>query len=126
MKMGLPEILQRNTGKNLTFTTELAAAVSASRLSLIAVGTPTSEGEIDLSQVETAARPNRACASRDEPTDIRSCSRARASQARLAPWSRRSCKAESGKTEGTEVGFGANPEFLTEGQAVRTSWSQTA
>jgi UDPglucose 6-dehydrogenase/GDP-mannose 6-dehydrogenase len=25
---------------------------------------------------------------------------------------------ESGKTEGSEVGFGANPEFLTEGQAV--------
>jgi UDPglucose 6-dehydrogenase/GDP-mannose 6-dehydrogenase len=114
---GLPEILRRNIGRNLTFTTDLAEAVSTSRLSLIAVGTPTSDGEIDLSQVETAARQVgqalRNATNRHTVVLKSTC----------VPGTTRSVvasivKAESGKAEGNEVGFGANPEFLTEGQAV--------
>jgi len=114
---GLPEILQRNIGKTLSFTTDLEAAVGQSRLTLIAVGTPTHEGEIDLSQVETASRQiGQALRTATERHTV-------ILKSTCVPGTTRSVVAkivleESGKTEGSEVGFGANPEFLTEGQAV--------
>ena len=114
---GLPEILERNIGKTLSFTTDLADAVGQSRLTLIAVGTPTHEGEIDLSQVETASRQiGQALRDATERHTV-------ILKSTCVPGTTRSVvakivKAESGKAEGSEVGFGANPEFLTEGQAV--------
>ncbi|MGB5813198.1 MAG: UDP-glucose/GDP-mannose dehydrogenase family protein [Polyangiales bacterium] len=114
---GLPEILERNNGKTLNFTTDLAGAVSASQLTLIAVGTPTHDGEIDLSQVRTASRQigQALCNATNRHTVIL--------KSTCVPGTTRDVvadiiKTESGKTEGPEVGFGANPEFLTEGQAV--------
>lgn len=48
----LPELLARHGGKKITFTTELAPSVRASRVVFIAVGTPQSEaGHADLSYV---------------------------------------------------------------------------
>ncbi|MDH3202968.1 MAG: UDP-glucose/GDP-mannose dehydrogenase family protein [Myxococcales bacterium] len=114
---GLPEILERNVGKTLSFTTDLGGAVTASRLTLIAVGTPTHDGEIDLSQVRTASRQiGQALRNATERHTI-------ILKSTCVPGTTRSVvadiiKAESGKAEGPEVGFGANPEFLTEGQAV--------
>jgi UDPglucose 6-dehydrogenase len=56
----LPELLTRNHGRaesRLAFTTNLAAAVRASRVVFIAVGTPPSEnGEHDLSWLEAVCR----------------------------------------------------------------------
>jgi UDPglucose 6-dehydrogenase len=53
---GLEDLLKRNVGKRLRATTELRAAVLNSDLSIIAVGTPFNGAEIDLSQIEAAAR----------------------------------------------------------------------
>jgi len=114
---GLPEILQRNVGKTLSFTTDLAAAVGRSRLTLIAVGTPTHDGEIDLSQVRTASKQiGQALRDATERHTV-------ILKSTCVPGTTRSVvakivKTESGKSEGSEIGFGANPEFLTEGQAV--------
>ncbi len=114
---GLPEVLERTIGKTLSFTTDLAGAVRQSRLTLIAVGTPTHEGEIDLSQVRTASKQiGQALRDTKERHTV-------ILKSTCVPGTTRSVvaeivKAESGKAEGSEVGFGANPEFLTEGQAV--------
>jgi UDPglucose 6-dehydrogenase len=53
----LPELLQRHRGHRLTFSDDLQAAVRASAVVFIAVGTPpTDQGEADLSYVESVAR----------------------------------------------------------------------
>ncbi len=53
----LPELLQRHNGRRLRFSAHPRAAVSASDVVFLAVGTPQSEsGEADLSQVEAVAR----------------------------------------------------------------------
>jgi UDPglucose 6-dehydrogenase len=53
----LPELLLRHRDHNLTFSDDLAAAVSASDAIFVAVGTPpTEQGEADLSYVESVAR----------------------------------------------------------------------
>ncbi len=54
---GLPELIDRNLReRRLSFTTDLAAAVRASSVLFIAVGTPQTGGEPDLSQVASVAR----------------------------------------------------------------------
>ena len=53
---GLPELLARHAGRGLRATTDLAAAVRGSEITLIAVGTPFRGDAIDLSFVEAAAR----------------------------------------------------------------------
>src|SRR6202142_1675752 len=53
----LPELLDRHRGRRLTFSDDLQAAVRASAVVFIAVGTPpTDKGEADLSYVESVAR----------------------------------------------------------------------
>src|SRR6476620_1700130 len=52
---GLPELLQRNLGRTLRASTDLAGAVADTELTFIAVGTPASGGKIDLKSVEAAA-----------------------------------------------------------------------
>jgi UDPglucose 6-dehydrogenase len=53
----LPELLQRHQGSRLGFSDDLPAAVRASSVVFIAVGTPpTDQGEADLSYVESVAR----------------------------------------------------------------------
>src|SRR5262245_48237772 len=53
---GLEDLLRKHVGKALDATTDLAAAVAATDLTLIAVGTPFNGQEIDLTAVLTAAR----------------------------------------------------------------------
>jgi len=54
---GLEEIIRRNQGKRLFFTTDLAHAVRESDFIFIAVGTPPKpNGEADISNVQTVAR----------------------------------------------------------------------
>ncbi len=53
---GLPELLERNLRNGrLRFTTDLAAAVRASSVLFIAVGTPQTGGEPDLTEVDALA-----------------------------------------------------------------------
>ena len=54
---GLAEIIKRNRGSRLSFTSDLAKAVQASDLIFIAVGTPPGKsGEVDITNVKAVAR----------------------------------------------------------------------
>ena len=52
---GLDDLLQRNIGKRLSATTDLAAAVAGTSLTIIAVGTPFDGSAIDISYIEAAS-----------------------------------------------------------------------
>jgi UDPglucose 6-dehydrogenase len=114
---GLPELLQRNSGGRLRAVTNLAEAVAATELTFIAVGTPTSAGQIDLKYIEAAA------------SEIGAALRQKTSyhtvivKSTVLPGTtvgpvRAALESSSGKTAGQGFGLGMNPEFLTEGTAV--------
>lgn len=114
---GLPELLARVVGKNLTATTDLAAAVADSEVTFIAVGTPAAQGRIDLSYVERAA------------AEIGAALRSKSAyhvvvvKSTVVPGTtsgvvRAALERASGKHAGEHFGLGMNPEFLTEGTAV--------
>jgi UDPglucose 6-dehydrogenase/GDP-mannose 6-dehydrogenase len=114
---GLPELLQRHAGQGLRATADLAAAVAATELTFIAVGTPSAEGRIDLQYLEHAAAGIGAA--------LRDCSRYHTVivKSTVIPGTttgvvRRALEAASGKQAGRDFGLGMNPEFLTEGTAV--------
>lgn len=114
---GLPELLQRNSGKNLRASTDLAAAVAMTELTFIAVGTPAAGGKIDLKYVEAAA------------SEIGGALRRKTGyhtvivKSTVIPGTtsgivRKALESASGKIAGPGFGLGMNPEFLTEGTAV--------
>jgi UDPglucose 6-dehydrogenase/GDP-mannose 6-dehydrogenase len=114
---GLPELLKRNSGKRLSATTDLAAAVAETDITFIAVGTPASGGKIDLKYVETAA------------SEIGAALRNKSSYSTVIVKStvipgttlgvvKTAIEKASGKIAGQDFGLGMNPEFLTEGTAV--------
>jgi len=116
-EIGLPELLARNIGKRLSATTDLAAAVVASDITFIAVGTPATDGRIDLHFVEKAA------------ADVGQALRAKRGYHTLVVKStvipgttdrvvRQVAERASGKRAGVDFGLGMNPEFLTEGRAI--------
>lgn len=116
-EQGLPELLEKHAGSRLRATTDLAAAVAETDITFIAVGTPASQGRIDLSYVEAAA------------TEIGRALGAKASYSTVIVKStvipgttvgvvRSAIEKASGKTAGQDFGLGMNPEFLTEGTAV--------
>jgi len=110
-------LLVRTAGRNLRASTDLAAAVAATQLTFIAVGTPAHDGKIDLRQVEAAA------------AEIGTALREKASRhtvivkSTVVPGTtvgviRGALERASGKRAGNGFGLGMNPEFLTEGTAV--------
>jgi UDPglucose 6-dehydrogenase len=114
---GLPELLQRNSGRRLCAVTNLARAVAATELTFIAVGTPTSGDQIDLKYIEAAA------------SEIGTALRQKTShhavvvKSTVVPGTtvgavRTALETSSGKIAGKGFGLGMNPEFLTEGTAV--------
>lgn len=114
---GLPELLQRNSGRRLRAVTNLAEAVAATELTFIAVGTPTFGDHIDLKYIEAAA------------SEIGTALRQKTSyhavvvKSTVVPGTtvgavRTALETSSGKTAGQGFGLGMNPEFLTEGTAV--------
>jgi UDPglucose 6-dehydrogenase len=115
---GLEALLRRNLGRRFTATTDLADAVCGSDLTLIAVGTPFDGREIDLGYVRRAAR------------EIGEALRAKGSyhvvvvKSTVVPGTtdtvvRGVLEEASGLLAGEGFGLAMNPEFLTEGQAVR-------
>lgn len=114
---GLEDLLARNYGVRLTATTDLRSAVHNSEITLIAVGTPLLNDEIDLSAVVAAARTiGDALASKEGYHVV-------VVKSTVVPGTTdgivlRTLAATSGKWAGEAFGVGANPEFLTEGQAV--------
>lgn len=114
---GLPEALQKVLDKqNLRATTELTKSVQQSTIIIIAVGTPTNGGKIDLGQIRFASR------------DIGRAMRKSASyqvvvvKSTVVPGTTENVvgpilEKYSGKRVG-EFGLCMNPEFLREGNAV--------
>jgi UDPglucose 6-dehydrogenase len=108
----LPELLQRHRGQRLKFSAHLQAAVSASDVIFLAVGTPQSDtGEADLSQVEAVAREIAPAIHRStlivEKSTVPVCTCDRLRGILLQAGARRGWFAVA-----------SNPEFLREGSAV--------
>lgn len=114
---GLGELLRKHAGRGFRATGSVEEAVSATEITLIAVGTPFDGKTIDLSFVLRAcdevgaaiARANRyhcvVVKSTVVPGTTSGVVRERLEQA-------------SRKRSGADFGLGANPEFLTEGRAL--------
>jgi UDPglucose 6-dehydrogenase/GDP-mannose 6-dehydrogenase len=114
---GLPELLQRNSGRRLRASTDLAAAVAASELTFIAVGTPASAGKIDLKYVEAAAFEIGA-ALRHKTKYHTVIVKSTVIPGTTVGVVRAALETASRKIAGQGFGLGMNPEFLTEGTAV--------
>jgi UDPglucose 6-dehydrogenase len=116
---GLDALLERTVNRTLQATTDLAAAVRWSDVTMVAVGTPLRDGHIDLQYVRTAAEQIGA-ALRDREGDryhvtvVKSTVVPGTTNDVVLP----ALEAASGKRAGDGLGVGVNPEFLTEGQAV--------
>lgn len=114
---GLGDLLARNAGRRLRATTDLAAAVRESDLTLVAVGTPSTEDGIDLSNVLAATRSIGAALAVKNAYHvvvIKSTVIPGTTDRTVLPLLEES----SGRVAGSDFGVGVNPEFLTEGQAV--------
>jgi UDPglucose 6-dehydrogenase len=114
---GLEALLTRNAGARLRATTDLADAVTRTDLTLIAVGTPSSNGGIDLQAVVSATRAiGSALADKHgyHVVAVKSTVVPGTTDEVVLPL----LEEASGKRAGAEFGVGVNPEFLTEGQAV--------
>ncbi len=114
---GLPGMLERVAGSRLNATTDLAAAVRATEITFIAVGTPAHEGRIDLTYVERAAAEiGQVLAGKPDYHTV-------VVKSTVIPGTtdgpvRQALERAATKQAGSDFGLGMNPEFLTEGQAV--------
>ena len=114
---GLQEILDRWAGTRLRGTSDLAGAVRASDVTMLAVGTPSEGGRIDLGYVETAARQvGEALREHDAPhvVVVKSTVVPGTTSDLVGPLVERA----SGRRVGDGLGLAMNPEFLREGNAV--------
>ena len=114
---GLDDLLARHAGKRLRATTELQAAVLASEITLIAVGTPFDGHSIDLTFVREAARQIGA-ALREKVGYHVVVVKSTVVPGTTDEVVRPILESASGKRAGADFGVGMNPEFLTEGTAV--------
>jgi UDPglucose 6-dehydrogenase/GDP-mannose 6-dehydrogenase len=122
-EVGLPERLKGVVGRTLRATTDLAAAVGASEVTLIAVGTPFAGGAIDLQFIEQSARDiGRALKGSTDYHVV--VVRSTVVPGTTEGLVRRALEEESGRKAGAGFGLGMNPEFLTEGQAIEDFESQ--
>jgi UDPglucose 6-dehydrogenase/GDP-mannose 6-dehydrogenase len=122
-EVGLPERLKSVAGRRLRATTDLKAAVAASEVTLIAVGTPFAGGAIDLQFIEQSARDiGRALRGTTDYHVV--VVRSTVVPGTTEGLVRRALEEESGRQSGAGFGLGMNPEFLTEGQAIEDFESQ--
>jgi UDPglucose 6-dehydrogenase len=108
----LAELLQRHRGRGLRFSGDLHAAVLASEVVFIAVGTPSTEqGHADLSYVESVASSIAGAINGYKVIVEKSTVPVYTSQ-----WIHKIILRNAGAGEGFDVA--SNPEFLREGTAV--------
>jgi len=116
-EVGLQELLDQAVPEHLTASTDLTAAIHASEISLIAVGTPFDGDEIDLKYIREVARQI-GTALRDHPAYhtvvVKSTVVPGTTEDVVLPI----LEAASGKKAGRDFGVGMNPEFLREGEAI--------
>lgn len=114
---GLEALLKDTVGRSLGATTDLAGAVRASDLSLIAVGTPFDGSAIDLKYIRAvAAEIGAALRDRDgyHAVIVKSTVVPGTTEEVVLPI----LEQASGKRAGPDFGVGMNPEFLKEGEAI--------
>lgn len=116
-EIGLAELLKRQVGHRLRASSNLTAAVAATELTLIAVGTPAADGRIDLRYVESAASEIGAALA-SKPNHHTVIVKSTVIPGTTVGPVRAALERASGKTAGRGFGLGMNPEFLTEGSAV--------
>jgi UDPglucose 6-dehydrogenase/GDP-mannose 6-dehydrogenase len=114
---GLEALLKANLGTRFRATTDLAEAVAATELTMIAVGTPFDGDEIDLGYIREASRQIGEALGRIgryHVVLVKSTVVPGTTQEVVAPI----LEAASGRRAGKDFGLGMNPEFLREGVAV--------
>lgn len=114
---GLTELLQKNIGNRLKASTDLAAAIDASDVSLIAVGTPFDGSEIDLKYIrQVSGEIGDALKHKDgyHVVVVKSTVVPGTTDTVVLPI----LEEHSGKQAGRDFGVGMNPEFLREGAAI--------
>ena len=118
-EVGLPELLaRRHAAGRFAATTDLTGAVQDTDLTLLAVGTPFDGKCIDLSQVVSATRQvGAAIGEKSTPHVV-------VVKSTVVPGTtdgvvRTALEETSRRRVGDGLGLGVNPEFLTEGQAIR-------
>lgn len=115
---GLAALLQKHLARGFTATRDLAQAVRDSEITLIAVGTPFDGARIDLTYVKQVARQiGEALRTKDayHLVVVKSTVVPGTTDSVVLPI----LEEASGKRAGQAFGVGMNPEFLTEGQAVK-------
>lgn len=115
---GLEALLRKHVGQRFNATTDLRSAVLSSQLTMIAVGTPFDGNQIDLSYIRTATRQvGEALREKDgyHLVVIKSTVVPGTTSRVVGPL----LAEASGKARGEGFGVGMNPEFLSEGVAVK-------
>jgi UDPglucose 6-dehydrogenase len=114
---GLPEMLADVLRKGkMRASTSVAESVAQSEMTIIAVGTPCRDGDIDLSYIESAARET-GRALRDNPAYHVVVVKSTVVPGTTDTVVRQAVELASGRKLG-EFGLCMNPEFLREGSAV--------
>jgi UDPglucose 6-dehydrogenase len=114
---GLDELLRKAAGVRLSATTDLRAAVAATEVTIVAVGTPYGEDRIDLGQIEAAAERVGAAlreVDRYHVVVVKSTVVPGTTEEVVGP----ALEQASGRRLGRDIGLAMNPEFLREGVAV--------
>ena len=116
---GLAELIREGVGAGrLSATLSAAAAVAASEMALVCVGTPSlGEGGVDLDQLRRCCEGiGAALRCRSEPylVVVRSTVPPGTMSGAVTPW----LEAASGRRIGAGLGLCYQPEFLREGQAI--------
>ena len=114
----LENLLKKNLHVNLEATTNLSAAIMETDLSLIAVGTPLKDDEIDLTCIKQVSRQI------GEVLKNKSGYHVVVMKSTVVPGSTDKVvlpilEEASGKNAGIDFGVGMNPEFLREGNAIK-------
>jgi len=114
---GLEDLLKKNIDNNLRATTDFHRAVIETDVSLIAVGTPFDDREIDLSFVERASRQI------GKVLKDKGSYHVVVVKSTIVPGTTDEIvlpilEETSGKRAGVDFGVGMNPEFLREGEAI--------
>lgn len=115
---GLERLLQTNLGNRFHATTNLNQAIQDSEITLVAVGTPFDGQKIELQYITQASKEiGKALKTKDQyhTVVIKSTVVPGTTDNTVLPL----LEEYSEKTAGVDFGVGVNPEFLTEGVAVK-------
>lgn len=117
-EQGLETLLQSVVGSKLSATDDLAAAVKATDVTMIAVGTPFDGKHIDLTYIQQAARQIGAALAQKDSYHlvVVKSTVVPGTTDGMVLTTLQQC---SDRQAGPDFGVGMNPEFLTEGVAIR-------